>query len=68
MTLCERRILALYQRLWRENRLLLELLRGGYTLAEAEKALGNGPQSPGLRDEGRSKRQELQLTAPLPWR
>ena len=53
MSLSELRVLALYERLWRENRLLLALLRAGYSLAEAEGALRDGPQPPPLRkDEG----------------
>jgi len=35
----ELRVLALYQRLWRENRLLLGLLRDGCALAQAERIL-----------------------------
>jgi len=47
MSLVDLRVLALYERLLRENRLLLALLRAGYTLAEAEEALRYGPQLPG---------------------
>ena len=49
MNLVELRVLALYERLWRENRLLLGLMRAGLTLAEAEVWLAKRAQGEGER-------------------
>ena len=58
MILLELRVLSLYQRLWRENRLLLSLLRGGYTLAEAERILAeSAPRDAPPAPVGRVARQ-----------
>ena len=48
----ELRLLALYQRLWRENQLLLGLLRGGCALAQVERILADSAprrSAPALR-------------------
>ena len=47
----EARLLALWERLARENRRLLALLRAGHSLVEAEKALMSEESTAGPADE-----------------
>lgn len=47
----EARLLALWERLARENRRLLALLRAGHSLTEAEEALMSEESTPGPTDK-----------------
>jgi len=53
MRLIEARIRALWQRLARENRRLLALLRAGHTLREAEGVLESEKNRPSGQKDGK---------------